>query len=139
MEISTSSLRFRTTVKFSRPIECNLTSSRRQSRGIPKTHDLGFCFFLPLEVLLNCPLELCLSGLMSDPQTITASPAASMFFPALMSLSMPLVSQLGQSQLRTLKGNLSITNPQWLHRLLLGKNRSIDTNVRPYQSHLYSS
>ena len=72
-------------------------------------------------VFRNCPLELCLSGLMSDPQTVTASPAAKIFFPALMSLSMPFVSQLGQSQLRISRGNLSITNPQWLHRLLLGK------------------
>ena len=115
-----------------------MTSSRRQSRGIPKTHDLGFCFLPALRVFLNCPLELCLSGLTSDPQTITASPAASIFFPALMSLSIPFVSQLGQSKARISKGNLSIMNPQWLHRLLLGKNRSILTNVRPYQSHLYS-
>jgi SAM-dependent methyltransferase len=93
-------------------ISPGLTSSRRRSRGIPKTHDLGFCF-LPLRVLLNCPLELCLSGLMSDPQTITASPAASIFFPALMSLSMSLVSQLGQSQVRIAKDILAITNPQW--------------------------
>ena len=56
-----------------------------------------------------------------------------------MSLSMPFVSQLGQSQLRIFNGSLSITKPQWLHRLELGKNRSILTNLRPYQSHLYSS
>jgi hypothetical protein len=61
---------------------------------------------------------------MSAPQTITASPAASIFFPALMSLSMPVVLQLGQSQLRISKGNLSITKPQWLHRLELGKKLS---------------
>ena len=41
-----------------------LTSSHRRSRGIPKHRYLGFCF-LPLRVLLNCPLELCLSGLTS--------------------------------------------------------------------------
>ena len=52
-----------------------------------------------------------------------------------MSRSMSLVPQLGQSQLRTDKGSLSRTNPQWLHRLLLGKKRSIDTSFRPYQSH----
>ena len=125
-----------------------LTSSRRQSRGIPKTHDLGFCF-LPFLVFRNCPIPPFVpplirgargdSGLMSAPQTITASPAASIFFPALISLSMPSVPQLGQSQLRTSRGNLSITKPQWLHRLLLGKNRSILTSFRPYHSHLYSS
>ena len=62
-----------------------------------------------------------------------------MFFPALISRSIPFVPQLGQSQLRTFNGNLSITKPQWLHRLELGKNRSIVTSFRPYQSHLYSS
>ena len=84
-----------------------LTSSRRHSRGIPKTHDLGFCFIAPaLRDLLS-------SGLTVAPQTITASPAAKMFFPALISRSMPFVPQLGQSQLRTFNGNLSITKPQW--------------------------
>jgi hypothetical protein len=52
--------------------------------GIPKTHDLGFCFLLPLEVCSNClrellmwetpktalaPLTLWLLGLTSAPQT----------------------------------------------------------------------
>ena len=128
--------------RFKRPVQVALTSSPTKRfafwRGIPKHHYLGFCFLL-FRVFCNCPLELCLSGLMSAPQTITASPAAKIFFPALMSLSIPVVLQLGQFQLRTLNGNLSITKPQWLQRLELGKNRSILTNCRPYQSHLYSS
>jgi hypothetical protein len=48
------------------------------NRGIPKTHDLGFCFF-PLLGFRNCPLEVSLSGLMFAPQTDTASPAARIF------------------------------------------------------------
>ena len=76
---------------------------------------------------------------MSAPQTDTASPAAKMFFPALMSRSIPMVLQLGQSQLRIFKGSFSTTKPQWLYRLLLGKNRSILTSFRPYHWHLYSS
>ena len=67
-------------------------SHRRQSRGIPKPHNLGFCFIAPAF------RDLLSSGLTVAPQTITASPAAKMFFPALMSLSMPVVLQLGQSQ-----------------------------------------
>ena len=105
----------------------SLTSSRAR-RGIPKHHYLSFCFF-PFRVFCNCPpgspelnsgaclaahsapLTLWLSGLMSAPQTVTASPAAKIFFPALMSLSMLSVPQLGQSQLRTSRGSFSTTKP----------------------------
>jgi len=56
------------------------------NRGIPKTHDLGFCFLL-LPEFRNCPLEAFLSGLTSAPQTDTASPAAKIFLAALISRS----------------------------------------------------
>lgn len=49
--------------------------------GIPKTHDLGFCF-----IALAFRDLLC-SGLTVAPQTLTASPAARIFLAALISLS----------------------------------------------------
>jgi len=49
--------------------------------GIPKPHDLGFCFLAVAFTDLLC------SGLTLAPQTDTASPAAKMFLLALMSRS----------------------------------------------------
>jgi small conductance mechanosensitive channel len=49
--------------------------------GIPKTHNLGFCFIAPALTDLLC------SGLTVAPQTLTASPAARIFLPAFSSLS----------------------------------------------------
>lgn len=71
--------------------------------GIPKPHDLSFCFFpfacasflggdlrepaSPLREFRNCPLDSCLSGLTFAPQTFTASPAARILRAALISRS----------------------------------------------------
>jgi hypothetical protein len=105
--------------------------------GIPKTHDLGFCFF-PLLVFRSLfPLAKCLSGLMFAPQTETASPAAKIFLLALMSLSW-CVPQLGQFHSLIFRGSLSTMCPQFPQRFELGNHRSILTKLRPYQSHLYS-
>jgi hypothetical protein len=114
----------------------DILRERKRTR-IPKTHDLGFCFF-PLLVFRNCLLGDSLLGLMFAPQTDTASPAAKMFLLALISRSCR-VPHLGQSHSRTLNGSLSTICPQLPHRLELGNHRSILTRVRPYQSHLYSS
>jgi hypothetical protein len=79
--------------KTSKWVEVDILPAPIRS-GIPKTHDLGFCFFpfrlrsrRALLVFRNCLLGDSLSGLMSAPQTETASPAAKIFLLALISLS----------------------------------------------------
>ena len=48
------------------------------NRGIPKTHNLGFCFFLSLG-FRNCLRSQGAFGLMLAPQTNPASPAVLMY------------------------------------------------------------
>ena len=119
-------------------INGRLTSTPAKPRtGIPKPHDLGFCF-CPLRGFAPALTDLLCSGLTVAPQTDTASPAAKIFFAALISRSW-CAPQLRQSHSRIFNGNLETMCPHSKHRLELGNHRSILIKVRPYQSHLYSS
>ena len=59
------------------------------------------------------------------PQDNILIPSSLQFLAALTSLSIPLVRQLGQSQVRMSRGKLSTTFRQLLQVLLEGKNLSI--------------
>src|SRR5262249_46342607 len=77
-------------------------------------------------------------GLTVSPPAFTVRPTASMFFAALISRSWR-TPQIGQVHWRTSKVNALLMYPHPWHRCELGYQRSILTNMRPYQSALYSS
>lgn len=78
------------------------------------------------------------TGLTDSPLANPASPAVNILCAAFMSRSW-IAPHSGHTHSRTFNGIDLIICPHSEQRLLLGYQRSIPTNVRPYHSDLYSS
>ncbi len=98
---------------------------------IPKNYSRCDRFFVEYSrVDLRC-LTLPPLAVSRVPQDNILMPSSLQFLAALISLSMPLVWQLGQSQVRISRGKLSTTFRQLLQVLLEGKNLSICRKTFP--------